>query len=221
MLNNAFIPYQGYYSSPFCRWQGSMANENSITLGAETSKKWLSEKKIDPSFFDYLILGVTVGQPRLFYGGPWASALIGAEQIPGLLLSQACSTSTTGIFQAAVGIETNLYSAVYTLMTDRCSNGPHTVWPNPKGPGGRVISEDWVMDHFNLDPWGGQAMIQTAENVAKEAGITKEQCDELALTRYEQYQKSLAEDRAFQKKYMFPAEIKLSRKLPGCFWRVL
>jgi acetyl-CoA acetyltransferase len=212
MLKNAFIPYQGYFSSPFCRWQGSMANENAITLGADTSRQWFAEKQIDPILFDYLILGVTVGQPKLFYGGPWASALIGAENIPGLLVSQACSTSTTGIFQAAVGIETNLYTAAYTLMTDRCSNGPHTVWPNPKGPGGQVISENWVMDHFNFDPWGGQAMIETAENVAKEAGITREQCDEVALMRYGQYAQSLAHDRAFQKKYMFPVRIKVSRK---------
>lgn len=148
----------------------------------------------------------------MFYGGPWASALIGATDTPGLLISQACSTSTTGVFQAAVGVETGLYQNCYTLMVDRCSNGPHTIWPNPKGPGGQVISEDWVMDHFSLDPWGGTAMVQTAENVCKEAGINKEQCDAVALRRYEQYLDALAEERAFQKKYMFPAEIALSRK---------
>ncbi len=212
MLKNAFIPYKGYYATPFSRWQGSLANENSITLGAETSKRWLEQRGIDAGIFDYLILGVTVGQPKLFYSGPWASALIGADKISGILISQACSTSTTGIFQAAVGVETNMYTNVYTLMTDRCSNGPHTVWPNPKGPGGQVISENWVMDHFNYDPWGGQAMIQTAENVAKEAGIGKEQCDELAVIRYHQYMDSLADDRKFQKTYMFPAEIKVSKK---------
>jgi len=27
MLTKAFIPYKGYYSTPFCRWQGSLANE--------------------------------------------------------------------------------------------------------------------------------------------------------------------------------------------------
>ena len=36
-------------------------------------------------------------------------------------------------------------------------------------------------------------------------------CDRLALRRYEQYEMALAEDRAFQKRYMFPAEIKISR----------
>jgi acetyl-CoA acetyltransferase len=212
MLSKAFIPYGGYYSTPFARWQGTLANENAITLGAETSARWLAHKQWDPKMIDYLILGITVGQPKMFYGGPWASALIGAVDIPGLLISQACSTGTTGVFQAAVGIETGMYGNCYTLFVDRCSNGPHTTWPNPPGPGGQVVSEDWVMDHFNLDPWGGTAMIQTAENVAKEAGISREQCDEVTLRRYEQYTDALKDDRAFQRRYMIPVEVKLSRK---------
>ncbi len=212
MLTKAFIPYGGYYSTPFAKWQGSLANENSITLGAETTRRWLVHKGWDPNMYDYLILGITIGQPKFFYGGPWASALIGAERIPGVILSQACSTSTTGIFQAGVGIETGLYETVCCLMVDRCSNGPHTVWPNPKGPGGEVLSENWMMDHFNKDPWAGGAMIQTAENVAGEAGITRDECDAVALRRYVQYQDALADERRFQKRYLFPVEVALSRK---------
>lgn len=212
MLTKAYIPYRGYYSSPFIRWQGSLANENAISFGAETSKRWFEKKKWDPKMIDYVFLGLTVGQPKMFYGGPWASALTGATETPGVLISQACSTSTTCIFQAAMGIETGLYKNAYTLMTDRCSNGPHTVWPNPNGPGGQVFSENWVMDHFGLDPWGGTSMIQTAENVVKEAKVTREQCDAVALRRYEQYKDALADDRAFQKRYMFPVEVKISKK---------
>ena len=212
MLTKAFIPYGGYYSTPFARWQGTLANENSITLGTETSQRWLAQKNWDPKIFDYLILGITIGQPKLFYGGPWAAALIGATDTPGVVVSQACSTATTCIYQAGVGVETGLYQNAYTLMVDRCSNGPHTIWPNPNGPGGTVVSENWVMDHFSLDPWGGTAMIQTAENVAAEAGISREQCDAVTLRRYEQYTDALADDRAFQKRYMFPVEVKVSRK---------
>lgn len=212
MLTKAFIPYRGYYSTPFSKWQGSMANESSITLAANTSKRWFTEKKWDPMMFDYLFLGITIGQPQWFYGGPWAAALIGAAQIPGVIISQACTTSATCIFHAGVGIETGLYQDAYCLMTDRCSNGPHTVWPNPNGPGGEVISENWMMDNFNQDPWAKGAMIQTAENVALEAGITREQCDAVALRRYEQYMDSCADDKAFKKRYMFPVEIKLSKK---------
>jgi acetyl-CoA acetyltransferase len=57
-----------------------------------------------------------------------------------------------------------------------------------------------MMDNFNRDPWAGGAMIQTAENVAKEAGITREQCDVVTLRRYEQYLDALKDDRAFQKR---------------------
>ena len=212
MLTKAFIPYKGYYSSPFAKWQGSLANENSIVLGSRTAKNWLQSRDINPDIFDYLILGTTVGQPNIFYGGPWASALIGAQNIPGCLISQACSTSTTILFQAAAGVETGHYENVFTLMTDRCSNGPHTIWPNPQGPGGQVISENWVMDMFNNDPWAKNAMIQTAENAAKEMGITREQCDAVTLRRVEQYADALANDRQFQKKYMFPVTINVSKK---------
>jgi acetyl-CoA acetyltransferase len=212
MLTKAYIPYKGYYSTPFSRWQGKMANENALTLGAETSKKWLVKKEWDPKIFDYLILGMTIGQPQWFFGSMWAAALIGADGIPGMTISQACTTATTCIYQAGAGIETGLYQNVYTFMTDRCSNGPHTIWPNPNGPGGEVVSEDWMLDNFNRDPWAKGAMIQTAENVAAEAGLTREQADEVTLRRYEQYQMALENDREFQKRYMFPAEVSVSRK---------
>lgn len=212
MLAKAFIPYKGYYSTPFSRWQGSMASENSIILGANTSKMWLAEKNWDPKMFDYLILGITVGQHHQFYASTWASALMGGKGTPGVTVSQACTTGTTCIYQAAMGIETGLYTNCYALMTDRCSNAPHTIWPNPMGPGGLVESENWMIDNFNSDPNVGLKMIETAENVAKEGDFTREQCDDLTLRRNEQYLDSLSDDRAFQKRYMFPAEVKVSRK---------
>ncbi len=212
MLEKVYIPYGGYFSSPFSRWQGTLANDNSITLGAATAKRWLEQKRWDPKIFDYFYLGITVHQLAGFYGGPWSAALTGAERVPGLLVSQACSTSTVAVYHASLGVETGLYQTPFCLMVDRCSNGPHAVWPNPLGPGGQVVSEDWVMDNFSKDPWGGTAMIKTAENVAAEAGITREQCDAVALRRYEQYLDALADDRAFQKRYMFPVEVKVSKK---------
>lgn len=214
MLTKVFIPYGGYYSSPFCRWQGSMANENSIELGAKTARNWFLTRKLDPTVLDYMYFGITIAQHRLFYGHVWAAAMLvdNAKPLPALLVHQACTTSTTCIHLAAVNIETGSYQTAYALMVDRCSNGPHTVWPNPFGPGGEVISENWMMDNFNFDPNAKLKMVQTAENVAKGAGITKEECDAATLRRYQQYQDALANDRAFQKRYMFPVEVTLSKK---------
>ena len=212
MLAKAFIPYKGYYSTPFSKWQGSISNENAIILGGETSKRWLAEINWDPGMFDYLVLGITVSQHYQFFSSPYAAAIMGAGQIPAMTVSQACTTGATSIYQASVGVETGLYKNCYVLMTDRTSNAPHTVWPNPQGPGGMVDSENWMIDSFNADPNVGLRMVETAERVAKENGFTKEQCDDLSLRRYEQYVMALENDRAFQKRYMFPAEVRVSRK---------
>lgn len=214
MLTKAFIPYNGYYSSPFCRWQGSMANDNAIILGAKTAKNWMAAKDYDPAMLEYLYYGITIAQPRMFYSHNWAGALMvdGKINLTGLMINQACTTSTTCIHLAAVNIEAGTFETAFALMSDRCSNGAHMVWPNPLGPGGEVESENWMMDNFNNDPHAGFKMIQTAENVAKAIGATKEECDAVGLRRYEQYQEALADDRAFQKRYMFPAEVTVTRK---------
>ena len=214
MFTKAFIPYRGYYSSPFCRWQGKLATENAISLGATTANRWLTKNNFDLTVFDYMYLGITIAQHHLFYGHTWAAAMLvnGTKDLPALLVSQACTTSTTCIYLAASNIEIGGYETGFALMTDRASNGPHTVWANPFNPGGEVESENWMMDNFNKDPWAGQKMIQTAENVAKELGTTREECDAVTLRRYEQYQDALADDRAFQKRYMFPVDVRVSKK---------
>jgi acetyl-CoA acetyltransferase len=212
MLSKAYIPYRGYYSTPFIRWQGALQNENALSLGAATTKRFLAAKGWDPQAIEYVLLGSTVYQPSWFYGGPWTAALLGAVNSPGVLITQACSTAAFSINQAAQGIETGMFDNSWCLLVDRCSNGPHAVWPNPKGPGGKPVVEDWFMDNVQKDPWAGEGMINTAENVSREFGITREECDALTLRRYAQYQDALANDREFQKRYMFPIEVQVSRK---------
>jgi acetyl-CoA acetyltransferase family protein len=213
MLTKAYIPYGGFYSSPFSRWQGKMANENAIALGANTARRWFASRDVDPTVVEYLYYGITVSQHYMFHSHNWAAAMLvdGKKNLPGLMVNQACTTSATCIHLAAVNIEVGTYETAFALMSDRCSNGPHTVWAQPLGPGGEVESENWMMDNFE-DPWGGTSMTRTAENVAAEAGITREECDAVALRRYEQYVDSLANDRAFQKRYMFPVEVRVSKK---------
>ncbi|HEY6042931.1 MAG TPA: thiolase family protein, partial [Anaerolineae bacterium] len=64
-------------------------------------------------------------------------------------------------------------------------------------------------DNFNDDPYAKNTMIQTAENVAREADISKEQQDEMMLMRYAQYQDALKQDGAFHRHYMVtPLEVK-------------
>jgi acetyl-CoA acetyltransferase len=77
------------------------------------------------------------------------------------------------------------------------------------GPGGTGDKEDWVMDNFGFDPHARNAMIDTAENMARETGITREDQDEMTLLRNEQYGDALKDDSAFLRRYMvLPIEVK-------------
>jgi acetyl-CoA acetyltransferase family protein len=210
----AYIPYKGYYSTPFSRWQGSMQYDNAVELGAATARRWFLEKKIDPAILDYMYFGSTVAQNHWFVAHNYAASILTDDKklLPALFVNQACATSTTALNLLAKDLELGVYDVGYGLMVDRCSNGPHTVWPDPLGPGGHVEREDWNMDNFSGTPRHRAAMAQTAENVASEIGITKEESDVVVLRRFEQYQEALANDRAFQKRYMFAPEVTVTRK---------
>jgi acetyl-CoA acetyltransferase family protein len=210
----AYIPYKGYYSTPFSRWQGSMQNDNAVELAANTARRWFLEKSIDPAILDYMYFGSTVAQNHWFVAHNYAASILTDDKkfLPALFVNQACATSTTALNLLAKDIELGVYDVGYGLMTDRCSNGPHTVWPDPLGPGGHLDREDWNMDNFSGTPRHRAAMAQTAENVASEFGLTKEESDVVVLRRFEQYQEALANDRAFQKRYMFAPEVTVTKK---------
>jgi len=208
-FENAYIPYGAYWSTPFCRWQGSLGHLHSLKFAAEVAGKALSDRDIPVSAFDGLFLGMTVPQQSSFYGAPWAAGLLGATGITGPTISQACATSGKVIASAAMEIEVGSHGAILALLCDRTSNSPHIYYPNPRGIGGIGDKEDWIWDNFGFDPFARNSMIQTAENVARRAGIGRAEQDEVALLRYEQYTDALKDDAAFLRRYLvMPLEVK-------------
>ncbi|HLA98306.1 MAG TPA: thiolase family protein [Anaerolineales bacterium] len=218
-LENVYIPYRGYWSTPFCKWQGSFANLHPVTFAADVARKALAERDISPGVFTALYFGITVPARHSFYGSPWLAGLIGADEITGPVFSQACATSARVLGSAAYEVESGASDQplILCLTADRTSNGPHLLYPNPLGPGGRGEAEDWVWDNFNYDPLARNSMVQTAENVAREYGISTAEQHQAVLIRHAQYQQALQDDGAFQKRYMVsPVEINpTGRKVVG------
>jgi acetyl-CoA acetyltransferase len=211
-FQKAYIPYGGYWSTPFCRWQENFAHLNAVPFAAGITRRALEERDISPKIFDSLYFGLTVPQKHTFYGGPWLAGLIGAEATTGPIVSQACATGVRVMALAGFELEAGEERVALTITADRCSNGPHIYYPNPLGPGGTGDKEDWVWDSFGHDPFAKNAMIETAENVAREAGISREEQDEMTLLRYRQYGDALKDDSAFLRRYMtIPLEVKDER----------
>src|SRR2546430_2423140 len=180
------------------------------TLPAEVAARALDERSIPPTAFDSLFLGTTVPSPHSFYGAPWLAGLIGNSDIAGPTISQACATSARLIAQAAGEVDADGgRRCILGIVADRTSNGPHLYYPDASGPGGRGATEDWVWDNFQRDPYAEASPLVTAENVAREQGITREEQDEIAVMRYEQHVADRRNGSPFHRRYLVaPLEIR-------------
>ncbi|UCG01650.1 MAG: thiolase family protein [Candidatus Heimdallarchaeota archaeon] len=213
-FQNTYVPYGGYWSSPFVRWQGSFSSLNAIPFAAEMTTRALKDRNVFLNSFDSLYFGITIPQKHSFYGQTWFAGMIGAPEITGPMIAQACATSARIIANAASEVEASLHDrCILTVTCDRTSNGPHILYPNPLAPGGKADVENWVWDNFGYDPYAKNPMIQTAENVAKEAGISREEQEEVVILRYKQYNDALKDNSAFLRRFMIsPIEVKSGKK---------
>ena len=133
------------------------------------------------------MLGTTVPQQRSFYGAPWLLGMIGAERISGPTISQACATSARCLQAAAQEISGGDATSTLIVTADRISNGPHVYYPSPTSPGGTGQAENWVPDNLGHEPFAKVAMVETAENVARNYQISTQEQHAVVLRRYEQY----------------------------------
>ena len=203
-MTKTCIPYGGYWTTPFAKWQGSLAHLHSMEYAARVTRQVLADRGIDGKQFDYGVLGMTIPQKSCFFGMPWLTAMAGLGHIGGPTVSQACATSARAMATASQEIQAGLAECVLAVTTDRISNGPHIYYPDPLGPGGTGQTEDWVMSNFSQDPYAKCDMTRTAENCASKWNVSTAQQHEVVLRRYEQYQQALGSNggESFQRKYM-------------------
>ncbi len=206
-LEQTAIPLGLAWSSPFARWQGALAGMNSLDLAVDVTGRRLAGAGFDLGRVGGIVLGITIPQHTAFYGGPTVAARLGLAAKTGPMISQACATSAAVLQAAATQIESGAHEATLAIATDRTSNGPLLVYPSVSGAGGAPDTEHWVLDPMRQDPTTGRSMLDTGENTAADEGYTRQEIDEVTLLRYEQYRAALADDRAFQRRYMVEVHV--------------
>ena len=207
-IENVYIPYAGYWSTPFCKWQSSFADLHAVKFAAYVAEDALAERDIDASTFDHAVMGMTTPQKSSFYGLPWLMKMIGNDEVPGSQVAQACATGARVLQTAAFEIEREIGSVSLCMAMDRTSNSPVISYPSGSNFGGAPDLENWFLDSISGDPLGGPAMVGTAENCARDWQISTEEQHDVAARRWEQYEMALDDDRAFQKGYMkLPFEV--------------
>ena len=206
-MAHAFIPYGIYWSTPFARWQGPIAHLNSLKLAANTGKAALAAKRFPMERIDLGLLGHTNPQLGSFYGLPYVTGMMGMDRVTGPTVTQACATSARALQMATQEVAEGASQCSLVICADRMSNAAVIYYPDSTAPGGRGITESWSLDNFGNDPYAKNAMIDTAENVCRRYGFTTAQQHEVAQSRYVQYQDALANDRAFQRRYMVDVQV--------------
>lgn len=206
-LDNVAVPLGLGWSSPFTRWQGPLAELSSIDLAVDVTGRALAARGFDPSEVTHAVLGTTVPQATGFYGVTSLVPRLGMPAVTGPVLAQACATSAAVLQSAAVQVQLGAHRTVLAVAADRTSNGPLLVYPSPARSGGAPRTEHWVLDPMAQDPTTGDSMLATAENVAADEGLTREELDEVTLLRHEQYRSALAHDRAVQRRYLVEAHV--------------
>ena len=201
------------WSSPFSRWHRSLQDVSSLDLAFDVTDRALEERGVSRQEIGEVILGITVPQAGAFYGAPTLAARLGATHATGAMIAQACATSVAGIAAAARTLELGAQDPVLVVMTDRTSRSPLITYPASDNSDRGAVEENWVLDNFECDPWGGTSMATTAELVAQEAGISRGEADEVTILRHEQYGRALQDDRAFQRLYMVAASTGEDRTL--------
>ena len=195
------------WSSPFVRWQGSLADVSSIDLAVAVTGDALAARGVDRGAIDSIVLGSTIPQPSSFYAAPWIAARLEMPGVSGPHIAQACATSVACLVAAAMQVEADAQALPLVVATDRTSNGPLLVYPRGHAMGGSPAVENWVLDNFAADPNTGQAMLATAENVARDGAMSRAALDELTLLRWQQYRHALADDRRAQRPWMQPVAL--------------
>ena len=165
-------------------FNGSLASTSAIDLGATVIKAAIERAKIDSQHVDEVIMG-NVLQAGLGQN-PARQALLKsglAETVCGFTVNKVCGSGLKSVALAAQAIQAGQAQSIVAGGMENMSLAPYLL--DAKARSGYRLGDGQVYDVILRDglmcDTHGYHMGITAENVAKEYGITREMQDELAL----------------------------------------
>jgi len=186
MFPRARIPYGTWGSSYFPAWQTSaLAEVNIGQFAGESMARIMGLRGVPTSELEYLIIGSTVPWHWKFWNAPLISSCMG-RRLPGYHVEQACATGLQAVVLAGAQVQTGASDVVGVCTFDRTSDSPAGVFPERRAyERTQVLSDVW--DNFGFDPATGKAMIAAAGKTARKYRLDREEVDDIAFYRYQQY----------------------------------
>ena len=173
--------------TPFGKFCGTLANVSPTDLGIIASRAAMEKSGVNPKEIDQAIIA-NIGQASGdAYFLPRHIALFAGlhTAVPSLMVQRICASGFETIITAAEQITLGKAETVLCCGTENMSLAPTVSFGNRMGyPLGRPVFKDMLWEALD-DTAAGYPMGYTAENVAKKHNITRQQCDEFALTSFQ------------------------------------
>ncbi|HMQ19475.1 MAG TPA: acetyl-CoA C-acetyltransferase, partial [Sphingopyxis sp.] len=174
--------------TPVGKFGGALSSLTAGELGAVILKALVERTKIDPARVDDVVFSQGYGNGEAPCIGHWAWLAAGLPiEVPGYQLDRRCGSGLQAIVNAAMMVQTGMSDVVVAGGVESMSNVEHYSTDLRKGvragnvtlhdrlTRGRVMSQP--VERFGVI----SGMIETAENLAKDYGISREACDAYAV----------------------------------------
>src|SRR5215467_3598986 len=187
----------GAVRTPIGRFGGSLKDWTAADLGVAVAKESLRRANLQPNQIDDSIWGCA----RQAGGGPNVARQITfragvPETIPAATINQACGSGLKAIILATQEIMLGRSDAVLAGGTESMSRVPYFAEGARWGMrmGNTQLVDGMYRDGFS-DPLSGLLMGQTAEKLARQYAISRQEQDEFALRSQQRAQAAIESGR--------------------------
>jgi len=179
--------------TPVAKYLGALSSVTAGDLGAVVIRALVERTGVDPSRIDDVVFAQGYANGEAPCIARWSSLAAGLPiEVPGVQLDRRCGSGLQAVIDAAMRIQTGAADVVIAGGCESMSNVEYYTNDMRKGARagsvtlhdrlarGRVMSQP--IARFGEIPGG---MIETAENLARDYQISREECDEYALLSHQ------------------------------------
>jgi acetyl-CoA acyltransferase 2 len=207
----------GAKRTAFGTMQGALKAMSANDLAVHAAKAALAQSKVAPESVAHVVIGnVMQTSPDAIYCARHVGLKAGLPiTTPALTVNRLCGSGFQAIINGAEQLLLGEGDAVLVGGTENMTQAPHVLrgardgWAFGKAPQVGDTLWDALTDSYNNTP-----MAVTAENLAVKYGITRQQCDEYALSSQQRW--AAANEKGIFKDEIAPLEIP-SKKGPITF----
>ncbi len=169
--------------TPMTEYVGALKDVSALELGAVASRAALEKTGVKPEWVDHVVFGnVLQTSSDAIYGARHVGLKSGVpKEVPALTVNRLCGSGIQAAVSGAQLIQLGEADLVLTGGTENMSQAPHVIRGLRSGLRlGQGKIEDYLWESL-LDPYCGCTMAGTAENCARQYGISREEQDAFAL----------------------------------------